>query len=755
MPQSPGDAANVDANVQPLLSALRLATDRQQLVVVHQLWHRNRHWALLPFHLHLRWPGTLDALPLSATFALLPFRQSDARLLQTALYAPDDAKRARRQARAFRHELGADLREDFVHEDWEEGLERHRAELSGRLLPPISYLAVDTVTRSGSISRGTRPCLGRFAVRNGFRPHVLVPARGELPESACGLLAGADVMLMDLQGVRGYRALAVMREVLRQRPTHTPGLLLTASPNDLIALDWEALGLEALNFHSGAAPTVHEIRVTIVGRDRPQAEREFEFAVEELLGHSAEIDRLADLAKAAWWSGRQAVALGDDSDPTLRRFAQALEHLESQDPLDARLFSAARELLSRTFCDTELATERKAAVVEAVLSLPATVGTLVLSRHGYAAASVRQAIADASGTTAMGVSRAGIDVCGLANGMISDRYSHAVISGYFGLATIDSLLACGAEVIHLVLDPIEARACWWGARKMADQLGQASIPDAAAVLRRFCQALERYLPPYADILPLKLDYSTSETPVLLGKASVGGPRNPGQKDTVSIWCVDGTLLEVSAHAQLEMVDRHAGSRFRAVSAVEVQPGDELVVVDTDSQSLFSERLMRVLDNGPLQAKAEKRAFWLTCLSVLMLEKKLKARSVHQSLGACGIAVNYQTVLRWLRPGAGGTQAVPLRWQHFRALAEALGINLPESYLAELYRAIREWRIRHRLEGRKLVRAMRAAHLGRLDGVTLARIEREWGLEGRELVQSARLVEVDGVIVHEGGRDAYL
>ena len=104
------------------------------------------------------------------------------------------------------------------------------------------------------------------------------------------------------------------------------------------------------------------------------------------------------------------------------------------------------------------------------------------------------------------------------------------------------------------------------------------------------------------------------------------------------------------------------------------------------------------------------------------------------------------MLSWARSGGESDQTTPQRWQHFKAFAEELGMTLPEAYLAELFQAIRQLRTRHRLAGRNLVRAMRGAYLGRLDSTTLARIEREWGLDARKLIQSTRLAEVDSVML---------
>src|SRR5690348_16323670 len=110
MPENTSTLEHADAALHPLLAPLERSLYSQRLVVVHQLWHRCWDWALLPFHLHLRWPGTLDTLPLSATFALVPLRHVDARLLTIPMYDPANAKQARLQARAYRNELRSDLK---------------------------------------------------------------------------------------------------------------------------------------------------------------------------------------------------------------------------------------------------------------------------------------------------------------------------------------------------------------------------------------------------------------------------------------------------------------------------------------------------------------------------------------------------------------------------------------------------------------------------------------------------------------------
>src|SRR5947209_5819953 len=98
----------VDDALGPLLNGLSLALTRRCPVVIHTLWHTIPYTALLPFHLHLRWAGKLDALPLTVTCAVVPFLNADARLVQTPLYYTHEANIVRRQARFHRNTTKTD-----------------------------------------------------------------------------------------------------------------------------------------------------------------------------------------------------------------------------------------------------------------------------------------------------------------------------------------------------------------------------------------------------------------------------------------------------------------------------------------------------------------------------------------------------------------------------------------------------------------------------------------------------------------------
>ena len=73
----------------------------------------------------------------------------------------------------------------------------------------------------------------------------------------------------------------------------------------------------------GSAPVVEMVKIIPVGRDRPSAEREFEFSIEGL-GKDWTGTAVLELAKAAWWACRQSVCIDSDIREVVR-FVEAAD----------------------------------------------------------------------------------------------------------------------------------------------------------------------------------------------------------------------------------------------------------------------------------------------------------------------------------------------------------------------------------------------------------------------------------------------
>jgi hypothetical protein len=131
--------------------------------------------ASLPFDLHLSAVDAISELSLNANFGFVPFFSADQALADQPLYSVEDVARVREQARKFRWERHSSQPNDFQIPDWEQAYRKHIIELEDTVLAGSSFLSVDVVSHSGDLLRGHRGVLGKLAVRQAFRPFVLIP----------------------------------------------------------------------------------------------------------------------------------------------------------------------------------------------------------------------------------------------------------------------------------------------------------------------------------------------------------------------------------------------------------------------------------------------------------------------------------------------------------------------------------------------------------------------------------------------------
>lgn len=736
--------ALVDSELHPLIEPTRMAIDTSQPVVALQLWRRTRYASLLPFHLHLRWPDIIERLPLTARITIVPFFDSDLRVANIPLYRVCDANLARRSARWERNENHRAAPGDFVHPDWEQAYDNHRSTLAHLTLPGASFLAIDHITPNGTITKGHRPKLGKFAVRDAPRPYILVPSRSGVATGSALEFAEQDLLIVNVQRLRGRRAVETVRRVLQARGNHSPTLILAASPTDVILTSILDIVPDAPTFPIGTSPEIERVAVTAVGKDRPQVERSFEFAIGGLSGSSTAIDRLVDLAKSAWWETRQGMDIPSEPEPAMRRFLSALGSLESAAPEEAKLLTACKDVIRRASQDGKVQAERRQAVIDAVINEKGTQGPLVVLRNGAAAATARTEISRALGMEVESLEELGVQARTYLAPQPSGSPDAAVVAGYFGLATLDSALASGARTIHFILDPVEARTAWYGARQMVQYLTRTGVTKAIGTLEQISKAVALNASGFAEGTEIDISLSLSD-----GQESVELPRidYPPAADEIAVYLTDGTRLDVSPRARFDVLGR-VGEHLRSAAAVDLQPDDEIVLVQEDSRALFSEQLMTVVDQGPLKKLAEKRSLWLTMVQSIGTQNRPNIRELGRQMSARGQPTDYAVIRSWVKLSSQSDAVVPARWARFLALAESLGVTLPEESLLELFRAIRKLRTLHRKAGRDLARVIRGAYANKLDAITLARVERDWGLSVRQLLMGARVGVVDEVILPE-------
>ncbi len=742
---------HLDAQLQPLVDSVAQALETQGTVATLSLWQPVPTIALLPFSLHARWPDRIAQLPLFTTMTLLPGSGADRRLLEAPLCTPEKAYAARMYARWYRHETGTTSPGDLELVDWEEGYRRHRKEIGQRLLGANSYLAIDTVQPTGTITRGPRPSLGHFATRNARRPSLLLPGRGALSEAALTTLASTDLAVFNLQRVRGARTRETLKRVLAaRRRLSLPTLLVASSPSDLFTLEDEAIEHTIPLYTTEHVPALEQLHLAPVGRDRLQLEQQFHFAITELRGYSAAVDTALDEVELAWWIARQSLDQISARAAALPRLARAEQYLASVAPADAGLLHSAHELIEKALADEECMQERLEQVLTCCnehFKIPAYTKTIVLVRSEREVERLRQAM-----STRWNASDADLLSLGLEVKSTWDEpepCDQIIESSYLGSRTLDMIFWSGARQATLLLDAVEARAGAFHVARMRELLRRTPstqtlglltttiAPAFEAMMARTPEALV-HIP-----LPTFLQRPASERASSL-EIQPGAAESP---DQVLLSFTDGSSLLCAAAQPFDLLEPEGAGGLRQRVAADLEPGDELLIIEQGTYAQFSVRLMQLLDETLLQAECARRNEWLTIVSSMAHAQHRSRRQLQDGLCARGVQVDYATVRSWVPQLSDLEKGVaPNHWYAFKALADELQIALPEEALRTYYQAARSWRVHHRNSGRVLTRLMRHAALGRLDAETLRDVETQWGWNVRDLLRATHSCVVDDLVL---------
>jgi hypothetical protein len=205
---------------------------------------------------------------------------------------------------------------------------------------------------------------------------------------------------------------------------------------------------------------------------------------------------------------------------------------------------------------------------------------------------------------------------------------------------------------------------------------------------------------------------------------------------------------VTANTRFEVFGRKR-LRIQPVSAKDLQMGDQVILLQDDERSAFSERLLQAMDEGRLKTASSIRSQWIAIAHSIRTTHSLSVNQLKDRLESLGIHVDATTIRTWLRDTADEC-GVPDKENVFLGLAQALGVTLPLSMLKEWFTKINGLRIEHRKIGRALARAIRGAYSGRLDPVTIARMERDWGVQTKTLLDAVRVAIVDDVVHFDRG-----
>lgn len=738
--RSLGLLTSVDKALEPLLTILRQHVEPSRPTIALGLWQPRCPVELLPFHLHLRWPDAVPTLPLNGVCSLVP---APTHFDLPALYRVRDVVSALQRGRSVRARSSGRAPDDLTPPDWEVGYSRHKEKLHNIVLAGSSFVSVDTIAaKTGSVEPGHRSVLGRYAGRNPPRPAVRVPGRGSLTPASAAALRAANLLLVDLQRLRGPRALQTVELVLAE-PSGGRVLIVASSPTDLLVFGRTLPVENAAVIAFGSPPLAPILTIHQIGTDRLIAERQIEFAIALEPGSSEVAAVLARLSTSAWWATSQSLRTDGVPEPELNRLMRTLDRLESEAPDDVGRFRHAAALIASRAAQ-EGAAERRRAVIHAVERVQGRGDILVLTRNAAAAAYLQAELAAHFGLSIDDLVELGVRVQSHRAPPPSVAPGITVMAGYFGRDMLDAMLDRHAPNVHCVFDPVEIRAAWFGAQDLTKLLRDIGLLDAARPIDQIADQLRPHVTGFTDAIELSLSFDVvrrpePEFPMV---PSMGALHDC---DPMTLCMTDGERIHTHRNARFDVLPRACG-RARTLTAGELCPGDRIVLIDYDQHSTFSARLIAELDRGPLKEEAQQRALWSMLLMAAKSRPEWSLAEVVQAMTKRGVRVDEATVRSWLRSAGDELLAVatPRGRSAFLAFAEAMRIPLSETALLNLWNAIRRWRTLHRKAGRDLARVIRAVSANRLDAPSLARVEVAWGFCARHLLQAARVAVVDEV-----------
>jgi hypothetical protein len=604
-------------------------------------------------------------------------------------------------------------------------------------LPASSFISIDRIDENGDIKKGHRQIIGRFAPRNQPRPQLFVPSRVAVSRELVRAFSRLDLILVNVQNVRGKQLATSIAEFLKEASTTVPMLIVASSPADLVftgALSPPSSSPVVLQSFGAAL----SLSVREVNRDRPQAERQFCSAIEGLSERSEILSRFVNHARRTWWSTRQSIST-DEPREAVAFSALYSESLESCQGCELELLEETRRLILQEARNASMRADRRNAVLASVMqdSKPGT--TLVLVRSEGASEEVKQILAAHLSIEVAQLSEFGISVANVFGAWPSVPSDTCVACGYFGTGTIDMIFASGASKVVVIADPVEARVAIWDVEKRFGTVD--GLPTSViASLKNLSSKLECVAAPSVTPISIPLQYTSSRANGF-GGVSAGPTKRPRY---VCICFTDGSIQQVAANARFEVVGRKRLT-LQSLSAKELQPGDQVVLLKDGEYAGFSERLLQAMDEGRFKSDKDSRAIWLTTLRAVRSASASTVSEIKRRLEAESIAVDANTIRTWLPRKTSGECGVPDSKDAFLAFARSLNILIPSETLSDWYDGIHRLRVNHRKIGRELVRAIRGAYLGRLDPVTVARLEKEWGVEAKSLLEAARVVAIDEVI----------
>jgi hypothetical protein len=727
--------SRIDAELHPLLEAVQEAIDSRSRIPVLSQWRFIRFLPLLAAHLHLRWPGRISNLGLCPKIGIYPiFGEQDQ--YGHAIYSVHEVQTATRQARTLRAASGA--QPIGLYPDWEQAIDRNSDRVGGLTLPAASFLSVDRVGSNGELKQGTRRVLGRIAPRNQLRPRILIPARSEISRAQIRGFSDVDLVFVNVQNVGGKQLTEAISFFLNEFPPNVPVVIVASSPAELAAVNLSTETASRIRIlHSDR--DIPRISTAMVGKDRALAERQFAFAIDGLDERGPLMRQLLMHTTRVWWATRQSISEGEPRElEGFRSLLDAARNSVSQHE-EVPLLNEATRLIEEHAKRPDLRAARREAIITAALNDGGST-QLIIVRSDSAAVELRKKIASEIDVTESDLELLGIRVQSVFAPWPDESFDRFISAGYFGSKSLDAMFASGAKRALLVADPIEARVALFDIERKYKAIAQLPA-RLKETLNNLVSTLESEAATFADASKL--------VSILFdrGAHSNGSDANRERLSRavqILLFFTDGSSLQVSSNSRMEVLGRQR-LKLQNLPAKDLHVGDQVVLLNEEEREAFSERLLKLLDDTAFKEESASRRQWLTLIQAMHAQRRISVSEVREGLAVLGFAVDAPTVRSWLPLRSVEGCGVPERSDMFLALASALGMTLGNEILLHWFRGIERLRKRHRRVGRDLARAIRGAYLGRLDPLSIAKMEKEWGIAARALLEAARVAVVDELI----------
>jgi len=725
----------IDNELLPLLPSIQEAVNSRVRIPVLSQWRFIRFLPLLASHLHLRWPGRISGLGLSPRIGIYPvFGEQDQYL--RSIYSVREVQNATRAARTERVRSGEGNVGPYP--DWEQAIDRNNQRASNWTLPAQSYLSIDKVNSTGEIKQGTRQILGRFMPRHQPKPRILIPGRSEISRAQVRAYADLDLVFVNVQNVGGKQLAQAISFFLQELPNSVAVIIVASSPAELIAVNLgDVMASRTMILQSDRdSPTV---KIAVVGRDRALVDRQFSFALDGLDDRGPLMKQLTVQATRTWWAVRQSIASGEPRE--VHRFTTLLEEVaaSASGSEELNLFTEAVRLIVEQAARTDLREERREQIVSAALTDDGD-SQLIVVRSDGAAAELRRSISTALDVSEVDLVELGIVVQSVFSPWPDLPFDRCICAGYFGNRSLDAMFASGAKRVLLVADPIEARVALFDVERKYRSLPHLPerLQETLAILVDDLEQVAAPITDVNDLLNIFNDRSVSrESQTTKREQLLRAPQ-------VLLFFTDGSNMQISSNSRMEVLGR-TRLRLQSVLARDLEIGDQIVLLNEEERGAFSERLLNLLDGTVYKTDSDARQHWLTLLQAMQSTRPLSASKVKEGLAVLGFPVDITTVRNWLPLKSIQGCGVPERCDVFLGLASVFGLTLGNELLLQWFNSIERLRKRHRRIGRDLARAIRGAYLGRLDPLSIARMEKEWGMEAKALLEAARVAVIDDLI----------